>query len=271
VAERPATLDPLYATAPAEQLAARQVHEPLVERLRAPDDRGGGSPGLALTLRPSADATVWRATLRPGVRFHDGQPFNAAAVLANVDRWLAVPAGRAALGGDLLVDAPRPDQVRFILPAPDAAFDERLAAPELGLVSPAAIEAAGGAALDPRTEPDSGTGAFELREGTAGSLLLARNTAWWGTERGLGPGVDQVELRAAADPDERLDLLAQGVVRVAEVAPDQLDEVRADPLLAVVRQGAGRAIGIERSVQGIPPGVPVPSLNAVWIAGIDGG
>ena len=184
MAERPATLDPLYATTPAEQLAARQVHEPLVERLRAPYDRAGESPGLALTVRPSADATVWRATLRPGVRFHDGQPFNAAAVLANVDRWLAAPAGRGRWAATCSWTRRDPTRCASSCRLRDAAFDERLAAPELGVVSPAAIESAAGGPLDPRTEPDSGTGAFELREGSPGRVLLAHNTDWWGTDRG---------------------------------------------------------------------------------------
>jgi ABC-type transport system substrate-binding protein len=161
--------------------------------------------------------------------------------------------------------------VRFILPAPDPAFDLRLASPRLGIVSPAAIEAAGGEALDPARERASGTGPFEPRERDADGLLLARDTGWWGAERGLGPGVDQLELRVVTDPNERLELLGEGVVRVAELKRRQLADVRANPLLTVVRQGDGRAVGIERSVRGLPPGEPVPALNAVWIAGLGAG
>jgi ABC-type transport system substrate-binding protein len=221
-------------------------------------------------VRPSADETVWRALLRPGVRFQDGTPFNASAVLANADRWLAAPAGRRLLG-ELLVDAPRPDLVRFILPAPDPGFDLRLASPRLGIVSPRAIAEAAGGPLDFSRLPESGTGPFELRERSADRLLLAQNTSWWGADRELGPGVDQVELRAVPDPEDRLALLLDGTVRVAELEPSQLDAVRADPLLAVQRQGEGGTLGIERSVRGIPPGAPAPSLNAVWLTGIDAG
>jgi ABC-type transport system substrate-binding protein len=35
----------------------------------------------------SKDGTVWTFTLRKGVKFHDGTPFNAAAVVWNFDRW----------------------------------------------------------------------------------------------------------------------------------------------------------------------------------------
>jgi hypothetical protein len=63
-------------------------------------------------------------------------------------------------------------------------------------------------------------------------------------------------------------MLRDGTVRVAEIDDSDLDAVRADPLLTAVRQGGGEALGIERSVRGIPPEEPAPSLNAVWLTGI---
>jgi len=269
VAERPRTLDPLYATGAAERLAARQLFEPLAEDLGGPYDFPRRLPGLALSLEPSADASVWRARLRSGVRFQDGAPFNAAAVLANVARWQASARGRAAIG-TLLVDAPRPQLVRFILPAPDPDFDERLAAPALGIMAPAAIRAAAGGVVAPDALARTGTGPFELRGSDAGGVVLARNTEWWGAELGLGPGVDQIGLRVVADPGERLGLLREGTVQVADLTPSQLGAVRSDPLLTDLRAGA-RTLGAERSVRGIPPDDPVPSLNGVWLTGIDGG
>ncbi len=270
VGERPRTVDPLYAQSAADRLAARQLHEPLVEELDGPFDVLRSSPGLALGVTPSADGTVWRARLRPDVQFQDGTPFNAAAVLANVERWRTVPAGRAELG-DLLVDAPRPDLVRFILPVPDPAFPERLASPRLGIVSPRAIVASGGGPLDTSRLPASGTGPFELRERSSDRALLARNTGWWGTEHELGPGVDQIELRVISDPADRVAALSDGSARVAELDRAQRRDVRDDPLLTSQPQGGGAILGLERSVRGIPAGETAPSLNAVWLTGIDAG
>uniref|UniRef100_UPI001D0F26BF ABC transporter substrate-binding protein n=1 Tax=Klebsiella pneumoniae TaxID=573 RepID=UPI001D0F26BF len=46
-------------------------------------------PGLALEWAVDAtDKTKWIFKLRPGVRFHDGSPFNAAAVVWNVQKVL---------------------------------------------------------------------------------------------------------------------------------------------------------------------------------------
>ncbi|MCA3263043.1 MAG: hypothetical protein ING44_13960 [Telmatospirillum sp.] len=43
-------------------------------------------PALALSWELSPDSKIWTFKLRPGVRFQDGTPFNAAAVKFNVDR-----------------------------------------------------------------------------------------------------------------------------------------------------------------------------------------
>lgn len=262
--QRPTHLDPLYARTAAERLVSRQIHEPLVAELTGPFDDARQVNGLALSALPSNDNRVWRVRLRSGVSFGDGAPFNAAAVLANVERWRASAAGQALLGG-ALTDAPRPDLVRFILPAPDPDFDRLLASPRLGLVSPRALAAAGGGELDAAQAGESGTGPFELRERDPDRLLLARNTEWWGSDRGLGPGVDQLEFAVTADPRERVAELRDGAVAVAaDLGPAQLARVRRDPLLTVVAQPGPRGLGIERSVRGIAPGAAAPPLNGIW-------
>lgn len=268
LAERPSSLDPLFADSPAEQLVTRQIHEPLISRLVGPFDDTRRVAGLALSARPSSDATVWRLRLRPGVRFGDGTPFNAAAVLDNAERWRSSLVVQDLLGAPL-ADAPRPDLVRFILAEPDPEFDQRLASPRLGIVSPKAIAAAAGGALEPREAGESGTGAFELRERSADSLLLAVNGDWWGSDLDLGPGLDQLEFRVVPDPADRLSMLADGSAQVAgDLEPPQLREVRANPLLTVISEAGAPSLGIERSIRGIPVADPTPPLNGVWRTGI---
>ena len=264
LAERPRTIDPLYASSDADRLAARQIYEPLVEELGAPygDARRFGGP--ALSVDPSAGDTVWRVRLRPEIRFQNGTPLDTAAVIANAKRWLATPAGQALLGS-AAVDSPDDELVRFTLPAPDPAFDQALAAPQLGLVSPRAIADAGGE-LAPSEAEGSGTGPFELRERSADRMLLARNTAWWGSSHGLGPAIDQLELLAIASPRERLASLREGSVQVAAaLGPAELREVGRDPLLSVVPEPGPGALAVERSVRGIPAGEKTPALNALWL------
>jgi peptide/nickel transport system substrate-binding protein len=60
----------------------RQVFESLVDV----DKQGKPVPGLALTWKP-VDNLTWEFTLRQGVTFHNGEPFNADTVLFNLDRF----------------------------------------------------------------------------------------------------------------------------------------------------------------------------------------
>lgn len=268
VADQARTLDPLAARTRAELILTRQIHEPLIETLAGPFGELRRRPGLARSARPSADGAVWALRLRSGVRFQDGSLFDAAAVQANAERWIASDTGRELLPGLVAVDAPSPTSVRFLLAAPDPNLPNRLASPELGIVSPRALEAGfdGGAGL--RREPFSatGTGAFELREAEPGRLLLARNTAWWGTAERLGPALDQVILRAEASGAVRAALLDSGDAQLAdELDPDQARFVRDNPLLAAIEGPGGRWLGLERSVRGVDSATEIPSLAGVWL------
>ena len=44
-------------------------------------------PSLAESWEASDDGLEWTFTLREGVTFHDGEPFNAEAVCMNFERW----------------------------------------------------------------------------------------------------------------------------------------------------------------------------------------
>lgn len=265
------TLDPLSAASRAERILTRQIHEPLVERLRGPFGEGGRVPGPARRLRPAAGGTVWVLRLRPGIRFQDGSLLNAAAVQANAERWLASAAGRELLPRLVAVDSPTPASVRFILSAPDPKLPERLASPRLGLVSPRALAAGPSPLARPRRDPfaATGSGPFELREASGGSFLLARNTAWWGTAEDLGPALERVVVRVERSGSVRTALLDSGDVQLAdELDREQAAFVARNPLLTTLPGPRGRRLGIERSVRGIRSGAEIPSLSAVWLTNL---
>ncbi len=271
--ERPIQLDPLFATSDSERLVSRQVHEPLIERLSGPFEDGRRLPGPVVRARPSADFSIWRLRLRAGVRFQDGSPLNAQAVLANVARWQALPelSGLPAQP-ELLVDSPKPDLVRFILAEPDRRLDRRLARAQLGVVAPASIERAGGGELALVQLSESGIGPFELRERSAERLLLARNSDWWGSRRGLGPALDQLEFEVVSSARERVARLDEGSAEVATQLPSAVRGlIRRSPLLAIVSEAGGELTAAERSVRGISKASTAPSLNSLWLTRIDGG
>jgi peptide/nickel transport system substrate-binding protein len=264
----PATVDPLAASDRTTQTISRQVYEPLVARLNGPYGATTVRPGLALSAEPSPDSSVWTVTLRRDVRFQDGTPFNAAAVLANSRRWTTLPKGRSLLPGLFAVDAPRPDQVRFLLDAPDPGLVGRLASPRLGIVSPQALAPQGGANSRLRTAEGSGTGPFELGAVSATRIELSRNAAWWGSPIGLGPALDGAAFLAEPRPSQRLRLLEGGGVQVADpLGPAALAAVAGDPLLATVG-GPELGIGLEGSVRGLDSARAVPLLSRVWLTDI---
>src|SRR5215470_9903338 len=74
-------MDPRIGMGSIRSTYIRQVFESLVDV----DPQGKPVPGLALAWKPVSD-TAWEFTLRRGVKFHDGEPFNADTVLFNLDR-----------------------------------------------------------------------------------------------------------------------------------------------------------------------------------------
>jgi peptide/nickel transport system substrate-binding protein len=266
----PRTLDPLAARDRAAMTVVRQVYEPLIERLAGPYDQASPQPGLALSARPSRDRTTWTVTLRSGVRFQDGTPFNAAAVLANSRRWQTHSAGQKLLPHLFAVDAPRPDEIRFLLDQPVPNLVSRLADPRLGIVSPRALDPQSGQGarfLD--RVGGSGTGPFQPGRRGPGRLMLSRFASWWGSPLGLGPALDGVTFLAAPRLAQRLRLLHEGSAEVADpLGRAGLRAAESDPLLATVG-GPLTGIGMEGSVRGIAS-VGIPVLSGVWLTDLRG-
>jgi peptide/nickel transport system substrate-binding protein len=267
----PATLDPLAAATRADQTVTRQIFEPLVERLAGPYQRATPQAGLALQARPSRDRTTWTVTLRPGVRFQDGTPFNAAAVLANTRRWQTNPAGQTMLPHLFAVDAPRPDEVRFLLDQPVPDLVRRLSSPRLGIVSPRALDPQSGHNASFLADAaGSGTGAFQAGPSGPGRQTLSRFAGWWGSSMGLGPSLDGVTFVLAPQASQRLRMLQDGVVQVADpLDAAGLRVADADPLLDVLG-GPASGVGVEGSVRGIDSATAIPVLSSVWLTRLTG-
>ena len=271
VADPVNTVDPLEASTRSERIAARQVNEPLTAQAAGPFDAERQVRGLAVDSKSSASASIWTFTLRGGVTFQDGSPLNSAAVLANATRWQTTPAGQAILPNVVSVDTPTPGQIRFVLSGPDPGFPRRLARPELGIVSPRALEPRSGEGAVLAHSSRNGTGAFEIRERRAARVLLARNTDWWGARAKveLGPALEQVELRVTSSPSLRLAMLDAGEAQLADELDGRLaEQAERDPLLSVMPSEGETFLGVERSVRGIDSGREIPVLSAAWLTGI---
>jgi peptide/nickel transport system substrate-binding protein len=79
------TLDPHAQNESPTTNLNRQIYEPLVER----DISGKLVPTLAVSWRLTEDPTIWEFKLRPGVKFHNGNAFDADDVIFTFQRALA--------------------------------------------------------------------------------------------------------------------------------------------------------------------------------------
>ena len=79
----PKLFDPFYATDGETFRVTRQIHQGL---LGVKEGSADVQPELAESWTPSEDGLTWTFKLKQGVKFSDGEAFNAEAVCANFDR-----------------------------------------------------------------------------------------------------------------------------------------------------------------------------------------
>ncbi len=170
------------------------------------DPKGKIVPHLAEKLEAAPDATWFKVTLRSGVKFHDGTPLDAAAVVAHFKRMMD-PKNRCRCISDLApvdtVEATGPLEVTFKMKTPSAPFPAVLADVAGMIVSPAAVEKYNN---DLSTHP-VGTGPFIFKEWQRGAqIVFQRNPNYWGKV----PYLDEVVLRPMPDEQARYASLQAG-------------------------------------------------------------
>ncbi len=201
-------------------IALSGVYDTLV--VQAPD--GTFHPSLAERWEVSEDGTTYTFFLRKGVKFHDGTPFNAAAVAANLAR-VADPATKSQKAVFLLGPYAGSEQIdeytiRIKLTKPYSPLVDGLSQTYLGMASPAALAQWG----DQYQLHQVGTGPFRfVSYQERQTLVIERNPdyAWAPAIRGRqGPAyIDRVEFRFYADAATRLPALLAGQADVMGELP----------------------------------------------------
>jgi peptide/nickel transport system substrate-binding protein len=197
------------------------------ETLTRLDDNGKAAPGLAVSWSSTADFKIWTFKLRPGVKFHDGSPFNAAAVVFNYQR-IQDPNNhcRCAIYTANVAKVEAPDEltVVFQLRNPSPNFPPLLAPATVTTVvhSPKAIEEL----KEGYNRHPVGTGPFRLKSWQSGDrIVLERNPDYWDKDR---PYLDEVTIRPLPD----------GTARYASVLSGETDIIwhdRAEDLVKAMK------------------------------------
>ena len=163
--------------------------------------------------------------LRPGLRFSDGQPLDAAALAFNITRDLAAPCSCKPLWSASSVTASGPVTVVIHLKAPDGAVvDQFIDSPVNWPVSPKALKQEGAKRFGLKPV---GAGPFEVvSDVPSNSLVLRRNPRYW--QRGR-PYLSELKFESVASDEAALEALRAGSAQVYEgmVTPSLLRAYKA--------------------------------------------
>ncbi|AZS77235.1 ABC transporter substrate-binding protein [Achromobacter spanius] len=228
-------LDPTFTTA----YITRNFGYMVYDTLFAMDTHSKPQPQMVEKYEASADKKTWTFTLRPGLKFSDGQALTTADVIASLERWSArdnIGQAITRAGGKWEAQ----DDSRFTLTLTQP-FD--LVLDGLAKVSsyPAFIlpkRLASQPATRPLTEVvGSGPYMFKRDEWVPGSkIVFERNPNYIGPKApadGLAgdktPHIARVEWRVLPDSNSATAALTNGEVDMIEQAPaDYIDALRAN-------------------------------------------
>jgi peptide/nickel transport system substrate-binding protein len=141
LAEDPDILDPTLG----RTYVGRIVFAAFCDKLFDIDEKLNIVPQLALSHETSADGKEVTIKLRPGVKFHDGEPFNAEAAKFSLDRHLTMPSSfrKPELAALDHVDVVDPLTIKLVLKTPFSPLIAQLTDRAGMMVSPKAAKEAG--------------------------------------------------------------------------------------------------------------------------------
>lgn len=182
------------------------------------DSQGELKPGLATEWTFADDGLSLELKLREDVTFHDGTPFDAEVVKANIERSQTVEGSNTA--GDLesieSVEVVDSSTVVLRLSQPDTLLPARLALKAGLMINPSAFD-----------DPDlglkgiGGTGPYEVESFEPGDqIVFTQYEDYWDEEAG---DFEKVEFLFMPDEQARLAALRSGQADLAALEQSQVD------------------------------------------------
>ena len=262
------------------------IYEPLVTYKK---DEAVIIPWLATGWEVSEDGLIYTFRLREGVKFHDGTPFNADAVVFSIKRQFDKARYKywSSMNMDSLVDdvvSVDDYTVRFRLKQPSSLFLRYCTMHFMYIVSPAAVEKYGEKYGTSVSVP-TGTGAYKFVSWRKNDrIVLERFDDYWGTKA----RIKHVVFKSIPDNSARLVALENGEIHGMNFPdPENLPYIRRNKDLKIessisldigylamncskkpfddvrIRRAVNHAINKKQLVETMYPETGVPAKNAI--------
>jgi len=224
-----AKLDPQLSTVPFDHAVTFNLFDNLTSR--RPDSRL--YPGLATEWK-LLNSTTWRFTLRPGVKFHNGEPLTSADVKFTIDRTYD-PSVKVSLVRTVFttvgrIETPDALTVLFHSKQPDPLLPARLGFFGGQIMPKKYFEAVGAETFNVKP---IGSGPVKLAEWTKDErIVLDANRDYWQGKI----DADRVIFRPIPEQGTRIAALLKGEVDIInKVPPDHVDRIAKHPTTKVER------------------------------------
>jgi peptide/nickel transport system substrate-binding protein len=222
LAEDPDILDPTMA----RTYVGRIVFAAVCDKLFDIDEKLNIVPQLALSYETSADGKAMTIKLRPGVKFHDGEPLDAEAAKYSIERHMSFPGSyrKSELANVDHVEIVDPLTITLVLKTPYAPLIAQLTDRSGMMVSPKAAKEAGDKfGLHPVC-----AGPYKFVERVQQDRIVFEKFAdYWNKDNVF---IDKIVYLPIVDATVRLANLKSGGLDLMErVLATDIKDVRADP------------------------------------------
>jgi peptide/nickel transport system substrate-binding protein len=213
IGELPTSLDPPRDWAIASTWVHMNMFDCLIWRDR---DTMEFAPWLA-TSWENVDDRTWRMTLREGVTFHNGEPFDADAVVWTYERIYTASRDQFITFNQWTfieaINVLGPYEVEFVTRTPDPAFLSRIAGTGCGIQAPVA-----GRTMTPENYTPIGTGPYMLESfARDDALVMKANPDWF-----FGaPEIETITWRSIPEASTRVASLMTGAADLVSAVPFQ--------------------------------------------------
>ena len=250
-------LDPNSINPPngADRMAGNVFNQIFNSLIVVDNETGEILPGLATAWEISDDGLEYSFTLREGVTFHDGTPFNAEDVVATFEAGSDPAMAYADQYTGVTVEVIDDYNVKLITDDPDVLFVRVLS--EMSIISAEQFAEGGNQAIE---EFPIGTGPFKFVEWVKGNrIVLEANPDYWKEGK---PHVAEVIFRPIPESSTRLAAIQTGEVHIVNrLSSDEAKRLLGVPGVQVVRYPVDRVYYI--AFNNLTTGVGQPTEDAL--------